>query len=98
VILVRFDHIARIIVNANHSAPSLVAFTIGPFFQQSWVIVKYWEIIADNLSKAGWSWGCVSVIARSAQGVAHLSGLSAESRRGLNAMDNPATPTPEDEV
>jgi hypothetical protein len=22
--------------------------------------VKYWEIIADNLSKAGWSWGCVS--------------------------------------
>jgi hypothetical protein len=24
--------------------------------------VKYWEIIADNLSKAGWSWGCVSVV------------------------------------
>jgi hypothetical protein len=22
--------------------------------------VRYWEIIADNLSKAGWSWGCVS--------------------------------------
>jgi hypothetical protein len=22
--------------------------------------LKYWEIIADNLSKAGWSWGCVS--------------------------------------
>jgi hypothetical protein len=22
--------------------------------------VKYWEIIADKLSKAGWSWGCVS--------------------------------------
>ena len=21
--------------------------------------VKYWEIIADNLSKAGWSWGGV---------------------------------------
>jgi hypothetical protein len=21
------------------------------------VPVKYWEIIADNLSKAGWSWG-----------------------------------------
>jgi hypothetical protein len=26
------------------------------------VRVKYWEIIADNLSKAGWSWGCVSAI------------------------------------
>jgi hypothetical protein len=25
--------------------------------------MKYWEIIADNLSKAGWSWGCVSAIA-----------------------------------
>jgi hypothetical protein len=24
--------------------------------------VKYWEIIADNLSKAVWSWGWVSAI------------------------------------
>ena len=24
--------------------------------------VNPWEIIADNLSKAGWSWGCVSAI------------------------------------
>jgi len=24
--------------------------------------VKSWEIIADNLSKAGWSWGCVSAL------------------------------------
>jgi hypothetical protein len=24
--------------------------------------VKYWEIIADNFSKAGWSWGCVSAL------------------------------------
>jgi hypothetical protein len=24
--------------------------------------MKYWEIIADNLSKACWSWGCVSAI------------------------------------
>jgi len=26
--------------------------------------VKYWEIIADNLSKAGWSWGCLSAVDR----------------------------------
>jgi len=26
--------------------------------------VKYWEIIADNLSKAGWSWGYVSALDR----------------------------------
>ena len=24
--------------------------------------MKYWEVITDNLSKAGWSWGCVSAI------------------------------------
>ena len=24
--------------------------------------MKYWEVIADKLSKAGWSWGCVSSV------------------------------------
>ena len=24
--------------------------------------MKYWETIADNLSKSGWSWGCVSAL------------------------------------
>jgi hypothetical protein len=24
--------------------------------------VKYWGTTADNLSKAGWSWGCVLVV------------------------------------
>jgi hypothetical protein len=24
--------------------------------------MKYWEIIADNLRNAGWSWGCVATI------------------------------------
>jgi hypothetical protein len=23
---------------------------------------RYWEIIADKLSKAGWSWGCVATV------------------------------------
>jgi hypothetical protein len=26
------------------------------------VPIRDWEIIANNLSKAGWSWGCVSAI------------------------------------
>jgi hypothetical protein len=26
--------------------------------------VTYWETIADNLSKAGWSWGCVLALDR----------------------------------
>jgi hypothetical protein len=25
-------------------------------------VKRYWEIIADNLSNAGWSWGCVSTV------------------------------------
>src|SRR5215831_154740 len=46
---------------------------LGPFARQSRfpktlrgkaavnpLSVKAWEIIADNLSKAGWSWGCIS--------------------------------------
>jgi hypothetical protein len=24
--------------------------------------MRDWEIIADNLSKAGWSWSCVSAV------------------------------------
>jgi hypothetical protein len=24
--------------------------------------VKYWEIISDNLSEAGFSWGCVATV------------------------------------
>jgi hypothetical protein len=23
---------------------------------------RYWEIIGDNLSKAGWSWGCIATV------------------------------------
>jgi hypothetical protein len=26
--------------------------------------MKYWEIMADNLSKAGWTWGCVATVDR----------------------------------
>jgi hypothetical protein len=24
--------------------------------------MKYWEIIAENLNNAGWSWGCVAAV------------------------------------
>ena len=26
------------------------------------LVKRYWEIIADNLKKAGWSWACVSAL------------------------------------
>jgi 5-formyltetrahydrofolate cyclo-ligase len=27
-------------------------------------VKRCWEIIADNLSKAGWTWGCVATVDR----------------------------------
>ena len=32
------------------------------YWRAATAAMKYWEIIADNLSKAGWSWDCVSVL------------------------------------
>jgi hypothetical protein len=34
--------------------------------------MKYWEIIADNLSKAGWSWGCVARAQNKARQIAAM--------------------------
>jgi hypothetical protein len=34
---------------------------VGPMSGED-ASVKDWEIIADNLKKHGWSWGCVSAI------------------------------------
>jgi hypothetical protein len=48
------------------------------------VRVKYWEIIADNLSKAGWSWGCVSVIGAEVVGIQTI-------RESRNAKKKPMT-------
>jgi len=39
--------------------------------------LKYWEIIADNLSKARWSWGCVSTVDSSGRTI-----LIADAHRG----------------
>ena len=41
--------------------------------------MKYWEIIADNLSKAGWSYGYVSAVDSNGRTIwivdAHLDGM-----------------------
>jgi hypothetical protein len=39
--------------------------------------MKYWEIIAQNRSKAGWSWGCVSAIDSNGRTI-----FIADARRG----------------
>ena len=48
--------------------------------------MKYWEIFADNLSKAGWSWGYVSAVdsegpAKSPGARRRPHGVSPESSR-----------------
>jgi hypothetical protein len=35
---------------------------LGRVRNKAFIGVKHWEIMADNLSRAGWSWGCVSVL------------------------------------
>ena len=39
--------------------------------------MKFWEIIADNLSRAGWSWGCVATVDRAGGTI-----FSADAHRG----------------
>jgi hypothetical protein len=44
--------------------------------------VKYWEIIANNnLSKAGWSWGCVSAIDSNGERFQRLQRVYRSSQR-----------------
>jgi hypothetical protein len=38
------------------------------------MIVKYWEIIADKLSSAGWSWGYRSAITQDVGSLMHTAG------------------------
>jgi hypothetical protein len=50
-----------------HSGP-LVPITLslpcGEQKRHNPINVKFWEIIADNLSKASWSWGYISALDR----------------------------------
>ena len=48
------SELALVLVRLDHVA----RFIVHPDHS----IMKYWANIADNLSKAGWSWGCVSAI------------------------------------
>jgi hypothetical protein len=45
---------ALVLVRLDHVASRIV--------NAHYSSVKYWEAIADNLKKAGWSYGCVSAV------------------------------------
>ena len=59
--------------------------------------MTYSEIIADNLSKAGWSWGCVSAIDSNGRTIWIADASNARSpqprnRRALHGVFNPSNP------
>jgi len=49
--------------------------------------VKQWEIIADNLSKAGWSWGCVSALDREGRTIWITDAHRGEGKRFIVRAD-----------
>jgi len=53
--------------------------------------VKYWEIIADRLSKAGWSWGCVSTINSNGQTIFVADAHRDDGRRFIVHADEKLT-------
>jgi len=53
--------------------------------------VKYWEIIADNLSKAGWSWGCVSAIDSNGRTIWIVDAHRGDGRRFAERADERLT-------
>ena len=49
--------------------------------------MKYWKIIADNLSKAGWSWGCVSAVDLSGRTMFAADAHSGDGKRFVVRAD-----------
>jgi hypothetical protein len=52
---------------------------------------RYWEIIADNLSKAGWSWGCVSAIDSNGHAIWIADAHRGEGKRFVVRADDKQT-------
>jgi hypothetical protein len=48
--------------SASCCIPFLALLCEGKKRQNSARVKRYWEITADKLSKAGWSWGCIAAI------------------------------------
>jgi hypothetical protein len=55
------------------------------------VHVKYWEIIADNLSQAGWSWGCVSAVDSSGRTIFVADAHRGDGKRFIAHADEKLT-------
>jgi hypothetical protein len=53
--------------------------------------VKDWEIIADDLSKAGWSWGCVSAVDREGRTMWIVDAHPGDGKRSVVHADEKLT-------
>jgi hypothetical protein len=53
--------------------------------------VKYWEIIADNLSKAGWSLGWVSAVDREGRTIWIVDAHREDGKRFIAPSDEKLT-------
>jgi hypothetical protein len=57
--------------------------------------VKYWEIIADNVSRAGWSWGCVSTVDSHGWTILVADAHRGDGKGFIVRADSPGTAIPE---
>ena len=53
--------------------------------------MKYWEIIVGNLSKAGWSWGCVSTVDSQRQTIGIANAHRGDGKRFVVRADEKLT-------
>jgi hypothetical protein len=53
--------------------------------------MKYWEVIADNLGKAGWSWGWVSTVDREGRTIWIVDAHRGDGRRFVVRADEKLT-------
>jgi len=53
--------------------------------------MKDWEIIADNLSEAGWSWGCVSAVDSEGRTIWIVDAHRRDGRRYVVRVDEKLT-------
>jgi hypothetical protein len=53
--------------------------------------MDYWEIIADNLSASGWSWGCVAAIGSDVRTIFIADAHRGEEKRFVVRADEKLT-------
>jgi hypothetical protein len=54
-------------------------------------VKRYWETVADNLSKAGWSWGCVATVDREGRTIFVVDAHRGDGQRFVARADEKLT-------